>query len=171
MLIPLLAGMAATATAQVSGQGPRAAVGRFFDHLKAGEYDRLYDQLPTQIQQKASKEQTVESLKRLGSFLVMDRMQVGRIQQRGDFAVIDTTVYGRLKRPMQIQGEEVVEGRVLVQQYLLKEGREWRVITADDRTRGFFLRSNPDFTRGFQLSSPEFAFKRNGAWQSLGARP
>lgn len=171
LLALLLAITSVTAIAQTRLRGPRAAVATFFNRLKMGQYDLLYDQLPSQIQQQASKEQTIESLKRLGSFIIIERMQVSRVQQRGDFAVIDTTIYGHLKRPMKLQGEEIVDGRVSVQQYLIKEGVEWRVITADDRTRTFFLRRNPEFTRGFHLSSPQFAFRKNGTWQNLAQRP
>jgi hypothetical protein len=97
----------------------------------------------------------------------MDRMDIARVQQRSEAAVVDTTIYGRLKRPMKIEGEEVIEGRVEVQQYLIKEKNAWRVITADDRTRAFFLRRNPEFSRGFELSAPRFAYKKQGAWRPL----
>jgi hypothetical protein len=98
----------------------------------------------------------------------MERMEVGKVQEHGNLAVIDTTIYGRLVKPMKMQGEEISEGRVSVQQYLIKEGKEWKVITADDRTRAYFLRENPNFARDFSLSSPRLAYKRNGEWQTLG---
>jgi hypothetical protein len=146
---------------------PRAAVQSFFKRLKSGQYDAVYDNLPSQIQQQVTREQLIQSLKRLESFLVMDKIEIGRVQQRSEAAVVDTTIYGRLKRPMKIEGEDIVEGRVDVQQYLVKEGRDWRVITADDRTRAFFLRRNPDFNRGFELSAPRFAYKKQGSWHPL----
>lgn len=167
LLIALLALASSSLEAQGKGQTPRAAVISFFNSLKAGQYDALYDQLPSQVQQQASREQTVNSLKRLGAFIVMERMDVGQVQQRGDHAVIDTTIFGRLTRPMKVDGEEIAEGRVVVQQYLIKEGKEWRVITADDRTRAYFLRQNPEFSRGFTLSSPQFSYKKDGSWHSL----
>ncbi len=146
---------------------PRAAVQNFFKRLKAGQYDAVYDDLPSQVQQQVTREQLIQSLKRLESFLVMDKMEIGRVQQRAEAAVVDTTIYGRLKRPMKIEGEDIFEGRVDVQQYLIKEGRDWRVITADDRTRAYFLRRNPEFNRGFELSAPRFAYKKRGEWQPL----
>lgn len=156
------------AFAQTARQNPRGSVTTFFNQLKSGQYESLYDQLPSQIQKTAPRDQTIQSLKRLGAFITMERMDIGRVQQRGDLAVIDTTIYGRLTKPMKLQGEEISEGRVAVQQYLIKEGKEWRVITADDRTRAFFLRQNPDFAKEFSLTSPLFGYKRNGVWQNLG---
>ncbi len=167
MLVLAVLSLSLPVAAQSTARSPRTAVITFFSRLKTGQYDVLYDQLPSQIQQQASREQTVRSLKRLGAFIVMERMEVGRLQQRGNFAVIDTIIYGRLSRPMKLQGEEIVEGRMTIQQYLIKEGKEWRVITADDRTRAFFLRQNPEFSRGFTLASPQFAYKRGSIWQPL----
>jgi hypothetical protein len=157
--------------AQATRGNPRGAVTTFFNQLRTGQYESLYDQLPTEIQKVGSREQTIQSLRRLGGFITMERMEIGRVQQKGNLAVIDTTIYGRLTKPMKFQGEEISEGRVAVQQYLIKEGKEWRVITADDRTRSFFMRQNPDFASNFSLTSPRFAYKRNGAWQSLGQPP
>lgn len=159
------AGASAQAKAPAGGSGPRAAVQAFFNHLKAQEYDALYDFLPSPVQRQISREQITFSLKRLSSYLEVDRMEIGRVQQRGDYAVVDTTLYGRLKRPMKVEGQEVSEGRVAVQQLLMREGERWRVITADDRTRNLFLKSNPEFERGFQFKSPQFAFKQNGRWK------
>ena len=166
-LIAVLLLFATTAHGQVSRENPKGAVTSFFNQLKNGQYDALYEQLPSQIQKTAPREQTVRSLKRLGSFIAIERMDIGRVQQRASLAVVDTTIYGRLTRPMKLQGEEIAEGRVVVQQYLIKEGKEWRVITADDRTRAFFMRENPDFANGFSLTQPQFSYKRNGAWQNL----
>jgi hypothetical protein len=95
-------------------------------------------------------------------------MEIGRTQQLGDFAVIDTNLYGRLKQPLKLEGTEIVEGRVAVQQYMIKEGQEWKVITADERSRALFLEHNPEFSRGFQLSAPQFAYKKDGAWKPIG---
>lgn len=167
----ILAVASGSSLAQASRGNPRGAVTAFFNQLRTGQYESLYDLLPSEIQKVASREQTIQSLKRLGSFITMERMDIGRVQQKGNLAVIDTTIFGRLTRPMKLQGEEISEGRVAVQQYLIKEGSEWRVITADDRTRSFFLRQNPKFADEFSLTSPQFAYKRGGAWQSLGQAP
>ena len=95
-------------------------------------------------------------------------MEIGRIQQRGEYAVVDTTIYGNLKRAMNMNGEEVKEGRVSVQQYLLKEDGRWRITTADNRTRDFFLKRNPEFKQQFQLTQPQFALKQSCKWTPLG---
>jgi hypothetical protein len=81
---------------------------------------------------------------------------------------VDTIIYGGLKRAVNVNGEEVKEGRVSVQQYLLKEEGRWRITTADKRTTDFFLQRNPEFKQQFQLTQPQFALKQNGKWQPLG---
>lgn len=158
----------AAAPSQKPGNEARAAVARFFALLKAQQYAQLYDFLPGELQQQLTREQLTASLQRLDSFLTIERMDTGRVQQQGDFAVVDTTIYGRLKKPLRFNGAEITEGRVAAQQYLFKEYGQWKVVTADDRTRAYFLKRNPDFNQQFQLIRPQFAFKQNGQWTVAG---
>jgi hypothetical protein len=145
----------------------RAAVQTFFTLLKSQKYASLYEFLPSQLQQQMTPLQLALSLKRLDSFLTIDRMETGRAQQKGDFAVIDTTIYGRLKKPLKVNGEEVTEGRVSVQQYLFKENKNWKIATADSRTRDYFLKNHPEFNKQFEFALPKFEFKQNGRWAPL----
>jgi len=163
-----IASISFIAQAQNKAGDARGAVQNFFSLLKAQKYAELHNFLPTQLQKQTTREQLAESLKRLDQFLTVQRMEIGRIQQRGDYAVVDTTIYGNLKRAINMNGEEVKEGRVSVQQYLLKEEGRWRITTADNRTRDFFLKRNPEFKQQFQLTQPQFAFKQNGKWTQLG---
>lgn len=150
------------------------AVEQFFALLKTQQYAKLYELLPGNLQQQLTREQLTASLQRLDNFLVIEKLQVGRVQEKGDYAVVDTTIYGRLKQPMNLNGQEIREGRVSAQQVLFKENGQWKVVTADDRTRALFLKRNPEFNQQFQLTRAQFAFKQNGQWQSFnprGARP
>jgi hypothetical protein len=147
---------------------PKAAVQTFFTLLKAREYAALYQFLPNQLRQQLSADQLARSLSRLDEFIIIDRMAIGRVQEQGDMAVVDTTIYGRLKRPMEIRGQKVEAGRVNVQQLLVKEDGTWRVATADGNTRAAFLKHHPDFNQKFQLTKPEFATKQNGKWTKFG---
>lgn len=151
--------------AQPGNQSPQAAVQTFFNHLKNRQYDALYDFLPAGMQAQITREQMTLSLRRLDAVIQVDKLEIGRVQRRGDYAVVDTTLYGRLKRPMKIDGQDLVEGRVAVQQMLFREGDRWKVITADDRTRRMFQQQHPEFERGFQFKSPQFAFRQDGVWK------
>lgn len=153
------------------GKDPRSAVQGFFSLLKTQKYSELYDALPAELQKQTTREKMTASLKRLDSFIGIERMEIGRVQQRGDFAVVNTTIYGSLKKPMNFNGEEIKEGRTSVQQYLLKEGGKWKVVSADNRSQEFFLARNPDFKKQFQLTPPQFAFKQKGQWKPLGQPP
>jgi hypothetical protein len=149
---------------------PSQTVQTFFTLLKGQQYAKLQELLPSQMQAQISREQLTANLKRLEGFLVLERMQVGRVQEKGDYAVVDTVIYGKLKQPMNFNGTSINEGRVTTQQYLFKENGQWKVVTADEGARAFFLKRNPQFNQQFQLSKPQFAFKRDGQWQSLQSR-
>ncbi len=150
----------------------RAAVQSFFELLKAKNYAELYDYLPTEMRQRIPREQLAQGLKRLDDFLVIEKMEIGRVQQRrisgSDYAVIETTLYGRLRRPMETNGQKLEAGKVIVQQYLFKEGQQWKIATADGNTRARFLKLHPEFDKSFQLKQPRFFIKQNGAWKAFG---
>lgn len=159
-----IASIAFIAQAQNKPGDARGAVQSFFSLLKAQKYAELHDFLPSQLQKQTTREQMAESLKRLDQFLTIQRMEIGRIQQRGDFAVADTMIYGNLKRTMNMNGQEIKEGRVTVQQYLLKEDGRWRITPADKRSGDYFAKRNPEFKQQFQFSQPQFAIKQGGKW-------
>lgn len=152
--------------AQPAGRAgtPRGAVQAFFTLLKAGQYASLHEYLPSKLQQQMSPEQLGRNLKRLETFIRIEKLEIGRVQQKGDYAVVDTTIYGRLTRPVRLDDVEITEGRVSVQQYLFKEGGRWKIATADNRTRDFFLNENPAFKDQFQFSQPKFEFRSGGRW-------
>jgi hypothetical protein len=146
----------------------RSAVNKFFLLLKSQSYPALYEFLPSDLQRQITREQLAVSLRRLDSFITIERMEVGRVQQHGDFAVVNTTIYGKLKKPVKVNGDEVSEGRVAAQQFLLREGGKWKVVTADNRTQSYFLKRNAEFSKQFQLVQPKFEFKQNDKWMAMG---
>lgn len=153
----------------------KGAVNSFFALLKGQKYAALYEYLPAEMQQKMSREQLTNSLKRLSSFISIEKMDIGRVQQKGDFAVVDTTIFGKLARPPKPttqSGEgsadkQVQEGKVAVQQYLFKENGHWKVATADSSARNYFLKKHPEFKQGFQFTPPRFFIKQNGQWKGM----
>ncbi len=149
----------------------RAAVNKFFLLLKSRSYPALYEFLPSDLQRQITREQLALSLMRLDSFITIERMEVGRVQERGDFAVINTTIYGKLKKPVTINGEEISEGRVAAQQFLFRESGRWKVVTADNRTQSYFLKRNAEFSKQFQLAKPRFEFKQKDGWMALSRAP
>ena len=163
----ILFGMLAV-TFAVQAQDAKGAVNSFFSLLKAQKYAALYDYLPSDMQQRISREQLTNSLKRLNSFITIEKMDIGRVQQKGDFAVVDTTIYGKLLRPIsKDQNNKVQEGKVSVQQYLFKENGHWKVATSDSATRNYFLKKHPEFKQGFQFTQPRFFIKQDGQWKAM----
>ncbi len=149
----------------------RAAVNKFFLLLKSRSYPALYEFLPADLQRQITREQLSLSLMRLNSFITIERLEIGRVQGHGDFAVVDTTIYGTLKKPVMLNGEEISEGRVTAQQFLFREGGNWKVATADNRTQSFFLKRNLEFSKQFQITQPRFEFKQKDKWMALGRPP
>lgn len=136
----------------------RGVVQRIFQQLKSGDYDALYDTLPTAQQRRVSRERFTRSLGRTRDLYELDRLEIGAVRTSGDLAVVDTVMYGRVLRPVQS------EGKIVVQQYLVREDGTWRVATGDRATVQRFLAANPTFARKFPLQKPRIYIKRDGRW-------
>ena len=145
----------------------RAAIQRIFDQLKAGEYGGLYDSLPSSSRSRISRERFVAALQRSRDLYHLDRIEVGAVRVSGDIAVVETVMYGRISKP--IEGD----GKLVVQQYLIKENGGWRVATGDRATTDRFLKNNPAFARKFPIKRPRAFLKQDGNWVEipLGAGP
>ena len=147
------------AMAQASDQSDvRATVQSVFDQLKAHNYDNLYDLLPGSARSRMSRERFVSSLQRAQDFYQLDRMDIGATKIMGNLAVVDTVLYGRVVNPIQ------AEGKIVVQQYLLREDGKWRVATGDQSTVKKFLAANPGFSKGFRIQQPRVYVKQNDKW-------
>ena len=136
----------------------RATVQNVFDQLKAHNYDSLYDLLPGSARGRMSRERFVSALQRAQDFYQLDRMDIGTTKIMGNLAVVDTVLYGRVTTPIQ------AEGKIVVQQYLLREDGRWRVATGDQATVKKFLAANPGFSKGFRIQQPRVYIKQNDKW-------
>jgi len=136
----------------------RATVQNVFDQLKAHNYENLYDLLPGSARNRMSRERFVSALQRAQDFYQLDRMDIGATKVMGNLAVVDTVLYGRVVAPIQ------AEGKIVVQQYLLREDGKWRVATGDQSTVKKFLAANPGFSKGFRIQQPRIYIKQNDKW-------
>jgi len=136
----------------------RATVQSVFDQLKSHNYDSLYDLLPGTARNRMSRERFVSALQRAQDFYQLDRMDIGATRVMGNLAVVDTVLYGRVVTPIQ------AEGKIVVQQYLLKEDGKWRVATGDQSTVKKFLAANPGFSKEFRIQQPQVYVKQNDKW-------
>jgi hypothetical protein len=138
-------------------------VQRAFNQLKSGEYGPLYDLLPSNTQSKISRERFIQSLTRSRDAYQLDRIEIGSVRVSKDIAVVDTVMYGRVKKPAE------AEGKIVVQQYLVREQGRWRIATGDRATVKKFLASNPNFAKTFKLTEPRIYAKQNGKWVDVSA--
>jgi hypothetical protein len=136
----------------------RATVQSVFEQLKNHDYGSLYDLLPGTSRNRMSRERFVSALQRAQEFYQLDRMDIGATKVMGNLAVVDTVLYGRVVSPVQ------AEGKIVVQQYLLREDGKWRVATGDQSTVKKFLAANPGFSKGFRIKQPRVFVKQNNQW-------
>lgn len=136
----------------------RATIQSVFDQLKSHEYSSLYDLLPGSARSRMSRERFVSALQRAQDFYQLDRMEMGATKVMGNLAVVDTVLYGRVVTPVQ------AEGKIVVQQYLLREDGRWRVATGDQSTVRKVLAANPGFSKSFKIKQPQVYIKQNNQW-------
>src|SRR6266496_3991679 len=136
----------------------RSTVQHVFEQLKSHDYSALYDLLPSSSRARMSRDRFTNALQRAQDRYALDRLDIGSVRVAGNLAVVDTVLYGRVVNPIE------AEGKIVVQQYLVREEGKWRVATGDQSTIKKFLVSNPAFQKGFSISKPRIYIKQDGKW-------
>lgn len=136
----------------------RAAVQRIFDQLKAGQFEALYDSLPSSSRARISRERLVSGLQGTRNLYQLERIEIGAVRVSGNLAVVDTVMYAHIAKPFDS------EGKLVVQQYLIREDGSWRVATGDTATINRFLKNNPAFARKFPIKRARAYINQNGKW-------
>jgi len=154
----LVAGTVAAAPSDQSDV--RAAVQRIFDQLKSGEYASLYDALPSSARSRLTRERLVQGLEQTKDTFQLQRIDIGSVSVSGNIAVVDTTMYAHVN-PVN------ADGKLVVQQYLIKEDGRWKVATGDTATINRFLQSNPAFAKRFPIKKPQAFVYQNNKWIPL----
>jgi hypothetical protein len=140
----------------------RSTVQNVFEQLKSQNYGALFDLLPGSARSRMSRDRFVSALQRAQGFYQLDRLDIGAIKVMGNLAVVDTVLYGRVVNPIQ------AEGKIVVQQYLLREDGKWRVATGDQASVRKFLADNPAF-KSFRIRQPRIYVKQNDKWVEFNA--
>ena len=136
----------------------RNLVQQTFQQLQSRNYSAVYDSLPTATQKRMSRSRFTTALQRAQGRYSLDRISIGSVRVSGDLAVADTELFGRVTTPI------AAEGKIVVQQYLVREGGKWRVATGDNATIQQFLKSNPAFARKFPVRQPRIYIKQGERW-------
>jgi hypothetical protein len=139
----------------------RSVVQQVFQQLQSRDYGSLYDSLPSATRTRMSRDRFISALKRAQDRYVLDRINVGAVRVSGNLAVADTELYGHLAKPFE------AEGKIVVQQYLVREDGKWRVATGDNATIQRFLKTNPAFARKFPIRQPRIYVKQEGKWVEM----
>ena len=139
----------------------RAAVQQIFDQLKAGQYEALYDTLPSSSRARITRDRFVTALGNTRNLYQLGRIEIGTPRISGNIAVVETTMYAHITKPFD------GDGKLVVQQYLIREDGKWRVATGDNATINRFLKSNPAFARKFPIQRPRAFINQNGKWLEM----
>jgi hypothetical protein len=136
----------------------RNAVQHIFDQLKSGQFEALYNSLPSSSRTRISKDRLVTGLQRTRNLYQLQRIEIGPVRVSGNLAVVDTVMYAHIAKPFD------ADGKLVVQQYLIREDGNWRVATGDTATINSFLKNNPSFARKFPIKRPHAFINQNGKW-------
>jgi hypothetical protein len=139
----------------------RSSVQRIFDQLKAGQYEALYDSLPSSTRSRVPRDRFVKGLQGSRNMYQLDRIEIGAVRVSGNIAVVDTVMYAHIQQPFN------ADGKLVVQQYLVREDGSWRVATGDRPTIDRFLKSNPAFARKFPIKQTRAYINQNGQWVEI----
>jgi hypothetical protein len=136
----------------------RNTVQSVFEQLKSRDFSSVYDALPGSTRNRMSRDRFVNALQRSQDFYQLDRIEIGALKVSGNLAVVDTVLYGRVVAPIQ------ADGKIVAQQYLVREDGKWRVATGDQATVKRFLAQNPGFGKNFRIRQPRVYIKQNNKW-------
>lgn len=146
-------------TTQASAEDDvRNIVQQTFQQLKSQNYSAVYDSLPSATQKRMPRARFINALQRAQGRYTLDRISIGAVRVSGNMAVADTELFGRVTTPI------AAEGKIVVQQYLVREAGNWRVATGDNSTISQFLKSNPTFARKFPIRQPRIYIKQGDRW-------
>jgi hypothetical protein len=167
LIILVLFSLGCAATAGVVNALPsdesevRSAVQRIFDQLKEGQFAALYDSLPSSTRSRVSRDRFVKGLEGSRNMYQLERIEIGPPRVSGNIAVVDTVMYAHIQQPFN------ADGKLVVQQYLVREDGSWRVATGDHATIERFLKSNPAFAKKFPIKRTQAFVQQNGKWVEI----
>ena len=157
-LLALLLFSAASVARASDESDVRNVVQQVFQQLQSRDFGSVYDSLPSSTRKRSSRDRFITALKRSQDRYILDRITIGAVRISGNIAVADTELFGRLAKPFE------AEGKIVVQQYLVREDGKWRVATGDSATIQRFLKANPAFARKFPIRQPRIYVKQDGKW-------
>jgi hypothetical protein len=139
----------------------RGTIERAFQQLKGGDYNSLYEVLPTASQRRVTRERFVGALERTRGMYELERLEIGTVRIAGDLGMVDSVVYGRVRAPF------AGEAKIVARQYLVREGGRWRVTTGDAATIRPLLATNPAFAKKYPFAQPRIYLKRDNRWVDI----
>src|SRR5258705_11411637 len=132
----------------------RTVVQQVFQQLQSRDFGSVYDSLPASTRTRTSRDRFTSALKRSQDRYILDRITIRAVRVSGNLAIADTELYGRLAKPIE------AEGKIVVQQYLVREDGKWRGAPGDNGTLQHSLEANPSLARQILLLHPDDYMKQ-----------
>ncbi|HEV2799539.1 MAG TPA: hypothetical protein VGW12_03530 [Pyrinomonadaceae bacterium] len=149
---------ATTAPVAANEAEARSTIERAFQQLRGGDYNSLYEVLPSASQRRVTRERFVGALERTRGMYELERLEIGAVRVSGDLGMADSIVYARVRAPF------AGEAKLVARQYLVREGGRWRVTTGDAATIRPLLAANPSFAKKYPFTQPRVYLKRDNRW-------
>jgi hypothetical protein len=83
---------AATARVPSSETEARGTVERAFQQLKGGDYNSLYEVLPSASRRRVTRERFVGALERTRGMYELERLEIGAVRVAGDLGMVDSVI-------------------------------------------------------------------------------
>lgn len=158
LMLLVITPLTAIASAASDESEVRDAVRSAFNDLKGHNYGALYDALPSASKARISRDRFTTGLRRTQDMYELDSLEIGAVRVSGDVAVAEITMYARVLRPFE------AEGKIVAQQYAVKEEGRWRVLAGDNATIRKLLSGYPAFAKKYPVRNPRVYIKRDGKW-------
>jgi len=136
----------------------RGVVQQTIQQLQSRNFGAVYDSLPAATRSRMTRARFISAMQRAQDRYSLDRISIGAVRVSGNIAVADTELFGRITTPFP------AEGKIVVQQYVVREDGKWRVATGDNGTIQRFLKANPAFARRFPIRQPKVYMKQGDRW-------
>ncbi len=126
----------------------RQIVQRIFNQMKSRQYDDLYESLSASSRKRISRQRFISGMQKWDDSYRLDRIEIGQTRVRGNTAVVDTVIYGRVLKPSE------GEGKIVAQQTLVREDGQWRISTTSAGA-------------GLSSRAARIYLKQNGRWVDI----
>jgi len=157
------AGLYVTGAASQSGDASDRgsitdAVTQTFNALRDRQYGAAYDNLPSVMKENVTRAAFIKQMAKAGDRYQLERVEILNVQSSGNFAVVDTVMYGQVLKPTR------ASGKLVVQQLLVREGGSWKIASGYLRLLRRLKAEEPQLAKQYRQQTPRLYALDGGRW-------